>query len=202
MSRYQWIMPAAAVLGLLVVGGCQTTPEQTAMTPGTVSDAELSRLAGDVSAKLAALDETGAARLRPYELELRRLSDALGGSSRQDGMRKPATDGDMTLAPDETKPVSFKPPAAPNLADARSVFHAVRLGIYPSRDAAEAGWVALALSQGEALAGREARIEDAENGFILKAGPFSDAASAMAACEDLQAAGVRCGLSDFTGRDV
>jgi len=187
------IRQGALILALAAgAAGCETASGSA--TPGAVSDAELVRLAGEVSARLDAVGPGEAGRLRPYELELRRLSDALGGAPASGSAATASAAGGA-----EAPTPAFEPPAPPDLAGARSLMHAVRLGVYPSRDAAEAGWMALAMIHAEALGGRAARIEDAADGFILKSGPFDDARSAEATCERLKAAGARCGVSDFTG---
>lgn len=193
MNRFHWIIAGAAI----VLAGCESAPEQTAMASGPVSDAELARLAGDVGDKLSGIDEAEAARLRPYELELRRLSDLLGVPAPRSGPVDASTD----VAAGEPEPAPFNPPAAPALEGGRSVFHAVRLGVYPSRQAAEAGWLALAMIHGQALSGRTARIEEQEDGYILKAGPFADSSAATAVCDELKATDMRCAVSDFTGED-
>jgi len=173
----------------LTLAACQTAPAGAPVS--AAGDRELTGLARDLAAKLDAVTLAGAERLRPLELEMRRLSAALpdpaSASSGADNRARPAT------------AQAFDPSPAPELSGARSLMHAVRLGSYPNRSAAESTWVALAIAHGGTLGALSARIEDAPDGFVLKAGPFSSASEAQGACDMLIAAGARCGLSDFTG---
>ncbi len=189
MTRFLTFTTAAALLA-----GCASTPpdpvEQTVTAAPAADPASLARLAQDVSARLAAIDEAQAARLTPVELELRRVADALADVTPR-ALQQAAAEPAQQAAP------AYAP--APELAGARSLYHAVRLGVYPTRESAEGGWMALAMARGAALGALKPRIEEEPDGFALKAGPLPDRASAETACRELQSAGARCGVTDFTG---
>lgn len=187
MMRLLILTTAAALLT-----GCASTPqtEPAVQAVPAADPAALARLAQDVSARLAAIDEAQAARLAPVELELRRVAGALAGV-RPAAMRQAAAERPPPAGPD------YAPP--PELEGARSLYHAVRLGVYPTRESAEGGWMALAMSQGAALGALTPRIDEEPDGFALKAGPLPDRDAAETACRELQSAGARCGVTDFTG---
>jgi hypothetical protein len=157
-----------------------------------VADTLNARLADATARELAHLSRFDPDALDTVQDELRVLAAALAGRA-----VRPNEDA-VAMAAQEA------PPPPPDLADARSVFHAVHLASYRGPETAAAGWRTLHAMFPDVLDGLSARLESVEiegrGEFLrLKAGPFDTRNEARAACNAIEAAGAYCALSDFTG---
>lgn len=158
-----------------------------------VADTLNARLADATARELAHLSRFDPEALDTVQGELRVLAAALAGRA-----VRPNEDASAMASPE------VPPPPPPDLAEARSVFHAVHLASYRGHETAAAGWETLHAMFPDVLDGLSARLESVEiegrGEFLrLKAGPFDTRDEARAACNAIEAAGAYCALSDFTG---
>ena len=142
-------------------------------------------------------------RIDSAQPEMAALTAALTGSAPDaepagEAARAPA------IASPAWAPARSSPPPAPDLSRARSVMSAVHLASYRERRHAGPGWRALQGQAADLLAGLEPRLVEVDLGergrFLrLKAGPLDSFEAARALCARLEAAGLWCAPSDFTG---
>jgi len=171
----------------LSLGGCVTMGgEAPAPTQSPVSQTPSAQMA----ARLAA------------ELDRRSRHDPAALDAVQDEMRTLAL---RLAAPPE--PLPEPDPVAPDPEGGTSLFHAIHLASYRVEENAISGWEALQTLFPALLASRSARLEEADLGsrgmFLrLKAGPFDNADDARVACQEIEAAGGWCAVTDFTGQHL
>lgn len=157
------------------------------------------------SPESAAVADTASARMAARlaaDLDQRSRHDPASLDRVEDEMRTLAL---RLAAPPE--PAPEPDPLAPDPEGGVSLFHAIHLASYRNEVHAASGWLSLQALFPDLLASRTARIEDADLGsrgvFLrLKAGPFDTETLARSACQQIEAAGGWCAVTDFTGREM
>ena len=177
-------MTFAAALGLAACATVAPTPPLA--TPEAVRAAALAAL-------LTRTAEAAPDRVVEAAPEMAALERALTGAA------------GAQSAPSST--LASPVPPAPDLTGARSILSAVHLASYRQREHAAPGWIELQGTAGGALGGLQPRLAEADLGeagvyLRLKAGPIDSPDAARATCARLEAAGVWCAVSDFSGEPL
>lgn len=180
MIRFSLII----LLGLSLTACMTTRQEPAAQVVSPIADTPGAQLASRLAA----------------DLDWRSRHDPASLDNVEDIMRTLAL---RLAAPPE--PAPEPDPVAPDPEGGISLFHAIHLASYRSEEHAASGWLSLQALFPDLLAMRTARLEAADLGsrgvFLrLKAGPFDTEASARSACQQIEAAGGWCAVTNFTGR--
>lgn len=215
--RHFRLKPWVAVLTLATVAGCSTLSgwyggTGDKMAAGTPKD-PATRIE-ELERKVASLQEE-IERLRPalerlvsMEGDLRTLVALVG--RRPDGRpptaNTPGAPGGaaIVLSPPAQSAAAATPPGAPTAVATKDQF-SVHLASFRDQESARKGWPDFTGKHADLLGGLDYRISpitpsDNRGTFQrLKAGPFTDSASANEVCKLLKTRKVYCAVTDFAG---
>jgi len=188
-------------IATLALAGCASTgagqPAGGDGPEAAVAPTRNAQLADAISRELAHLARFDPDAVEQVAPELRVLANAIVA------LNEPGEAPDLPIG--SPAPVGELLPPPADMIDAPSLQHAIHLASYRRVDTAVRGWQELVGVHGDALAGLEARLSEAEISgqgryLRLKAGPFDNSGAAQAVCQRIMSSGDYCAVVDFTGQ--